>query len=33
MRDKMVADLKAKGVSQRYLSEMMNVDIAKILRR
>jgi hypothetical protein len=33
IRDKMVADLEAKGVSGRYLSEMKNVDISKILRR
>jgi len=29
----MVSDLKAKGVNPRYLSEMINVDVGKMLRR
>lgn len=33
IRDKMVDDLERKGVDPRYLSEMRNVDIAKILKR
>ena len=33
IRDKMVNDLKAKGVNPRYLSEMINVDVGKMLRR
>eukprot|EP00605_Chrysophyceae_sp_TOSAG23-4_P001560 GSChrysophyteH1.ASY1.ANO1.1711.1 assembled CDS len=33
IRDKMVNDLISNGVDARYLSEMTNVDIGKILRR
>ena len=33
IRDQMVADLEAKGVNPRYLSEMKSVDISKIIRR
>jgi hydrogenase maturation factor len=33
IRDQMVNDLKAKGVNPRYLSEMINVDVGKMLRR
>jgi hypothetical protein len=33
VRDKMVADLESKGVNPKYLTEMKNVDIAKILLR
>lgn len=31
IRDKMVADMKAKGINERYYGEMLNVDINKIL--
>lgn len=33
IRDQMVQDLLAQGVNSKYLSEMRNVDIGKILRR
>jgi hypothetical protein len=33
IRDKMVKDLVAQGVNPKYLSEMRNVDIGKILKR
>lgn len=33
IRNKMVKDLVDKGIDERYLSEMQNVDIGKILRR
>jgi len=33
IRDKMVRDLVGTGVEERYLSEMMNVDIGSILKR
>ena len=33
VRDKMITDLVARGVNERYLSEMRNLDIGKILRR
>jgi hypothetical protein len=33
IRDKMVADLIADGVDEKYLQEMRGVDIAKMLRR
>lgn len=33
IRDKMVGDLVKNGVNERYLSEMKNVDIGKILKR
>jgi hypothetical protein len=33
VRDKMITDLVARGVNERYLSEMRNIDIGKILRR
>jgi hypothetical protein len=33
IRDQMVADLEHQGVNPRYLTEMKNVDIGKILRR
>ena len=33
IRDRMVDDLKAKGVNPRYLSEMVNTDVGKMLRR
>lgn len=33
IRDRMVADLVAEGVNPKYLSEMRNVDIGKILKR
>ena len=33
IRDQMVSDLISQGVNPRYLSEMQNVDIGKILKR
>ena len=33
IRDKMVADMKKKGIDDRYLSEMMSIDIAKLQMR
>lgn len=33
IRDKMVADLEAQGVDPKYLTEMKNVDVGKMLRR
>lgn len=33
IRDQMVKDLVGQGVNPRYLSEMRNVDIGKILKR
>ena len=33
IRDQMVTDLKTRGVNPRYLSEMINVDVGKMLRR
>ena len=33
IRDKMVRDMEAQGVNPRYLSEMKNVDVGKMLRR
>eukprot|EP01039_Chlorochromonas_danica_P009593 gene9593-10603_t len=33
IRDRMVRDLESQGVNPKYLSEMRNVDIGKILRR
>jgi hypothetical protein len=33
IRDQMVADLASKGVHPRYLSEIKNVDVEKILRK
>jgi hypothetical protein len=33
IRDKMVRDLLQQGVNDKYLSEMKNVDIGKILKR
>jgi hypothetical protein len=33
IRDKMCADLTNQGVNPRYLSEMRNTDIGKILKR
>ncbi len=33
LRDKMISELTAKGINGRYLSEMRNLDIGKILRR
>lgn len=33
IRDKMVSDLEAQGVNPKYLTEMKNVDIGKILKR
>ena len=33
IRDKMVRDLENKGVNPKYLAEMKNVDISKILKR
>ena len=33
IRDQMVKDLVAQGVNAKYLSEMRNVDIGKILKR
>lgn len=33
IRDKMVADLEAQGVDPKYLSEMRNVDVGKMLKR
>lgn len=33
IRDQMVKDLIAQGVNPKYLSEMRNVDIGKILKR
>lgn len=33
IRDQMVKDLVAQGVNPKYLSEMRNVDIGKILKR
>jgi hypothetical protein len=32
IRESMVRDLEAKGVNPKYLSEMKNVDIGKLLR-
>ena len=31
IRDKMVADMKAKGINERYYGEMLNVDINRML--
>lgn len=33
IRDKMVSDLEAQGINPKYLTEMKNVDIGKILKR
>ena len=33
IRDQMVEDMIAQGINPKYLSEMKNVDIGKILRR
>lgn len=33
VRDRMVRDLEAQGVNPKYLSEMRNVDIGKLIRR
>ena len=33
IRDKMVDDMKKKGIDEKYLSEMMNIDIAKLQMR
>lgn len=33
IRDKMVNDMKKKGIDDRYLSEMMGIDIAKLQMR
>jgi hypothetical protein len=33
IRNKMVRDLESQGVNPKYLSEMKNVDVGKILRR
>ena len=33
IRDKMVSDMKKKGIDDRYLSEMMGIDIAKLQMR
>ena len=33
IREKMVRDLEEKGVNPKYMSEMKNVDIKKILNR
>ena len=33
IRDKMVDDMKKKGIDDRYLSEMMSIDIAKLQMR
>ena len=33
IRDQMVKDLIAQGINPKYLSEMRNVDIGKILKR
>ncbi len=33
IRDKMVRDLEREGVNPKYLTEMKNVDIGKMLRR
>jgi len=33
IRDKMVSDMKKKGIADKYLSEMMNIDIAKLQMR
>lgn len=33
IRDQMVADLETKGVNPRFLTEMRNVDVGKILRK
>ena len=33
IRDKMVDDMKTKGIAEKYLTEMMNIDIAKLQMR
>eukprot|EP01040_Poterioochromonas_malhamensis_P005596 gene5597-6015_t len=33
IRDKMVRDLEAQGINPKYLTEMKNVDVGKMLRR
>ena len=33
IRDNMVADLEAKGVNPRFLTEMKSVDVSKILSK
>ena len=33
LRNRMVADLLRQGINPKYLSEMINVDIGKILKR
>lgn len=33
IRDQMVEDMVAQGINPKYLSEMKNVDIGKILKR
>jgi hypothetical protein len=32
IRDMMVSDLESKGVGEKYLAEMKNLDIGKLLR-
>ena len=33
LRDKMISDMEQKGVNPKYLGEMKNVDIRKLLQR
>jgi len=33
MREKMVADMRAKGVKDKYFGEMMSLDIGKVLMK
>ncbi len=33
LRDKMIRDMEARGVNPKYLGEMRNVDIRKMLQR
>ena len=33
IRDKLIEDMEAKGVNPKYLGEMKNVDIRKLLNR
>ena len=33
IRDKMIEDMEAKGINPKYLGEMKNVDIRKMLNR
>jgi len=33
IRDKMLKDMEEAGVNPKYLGEMKNIDIAKVIRR